>query len=315
MNFKIDFFGKRKLFVIITIVYVVIAIACNFVPFFGPTLDIMFKGGAISSFSYDGEMEQSTLDKTVTEVFKDSVEIQFKEDKANNIKSFDVTYGGKTITPDQEKEIEIKLAETFADNNVKMMQHISVSAQMGRDFLIKAIIAIVIASLVLLVYVGFRFRKIGGIAAGAMSIVAVLHDVFIAYTVFVVCNFTINDNFIAVVLTILGFGLNDTVVIYDRVRENRKLMGPKTTVEDLVNNSLNQTLTRTTFISLVTILSIAVVCVVALIYDIQSIQTFAFPMMITLIASVYSTNCLALPLWASIQKKREQKLLAAKRAK
>jgi len=312
MKFNIDFYGKRKLFVIIALIICGIGFACNFVPFFGPTLDIQFKGGAITSYSYEGTLDRDELDKTISDTYGDSVEIQFKEDKANNVTSFDVEYGGKEVLPDIQTAIREKIQETYKENDIKLLQHISVSAQMGREFLIKCIIAVVLASILLLIYVGFRFRKIGGISAGSMSLLAIVHDVFIAYVVFVVCNFTINDNFIAVVLTILGFGLNDTVVIYDRVRENRRIMGPKASIESLVNNSVNQCMTRTIFISLVTIMAVGVICVVALVANISSILSFAFPMFVTLIASCYSTNCIALPLWGSLQKRKENKLIAAK---
>lgn len=91
---------------------------------------------------------------------------------------------------------------------------------MGMEFFKKCIVAVVFASVIMIVYIGFRFRKIGGASAGVVSVIALIHDVLIAYGVFVLLGFTINDNFIAVVLTILGYSINDTIVIYDRIREN-----------------------------------------------------------------------------------------------
>ena len=123
-------------------------------------------------------------------------------------------------------------------------------------------------------YVAIRFRKIGGLSAGVMAVVALIHDLIIVYFTFVIFRMPLNDNFIAVVLMILGYSLNDTIVIYDRVRENRRKSGPKTTTAELVNSSLNQCLTRTICTSITTIIAIGSVLVVSLIYGISSIISF-----------------------------------------
>jgi len=315
MKFNFDFYGSAKRFFTIAIVICVLGFACNFIPFFGPTMDIQFRGGAIATYSYTGDIDENDIEKAVEDIdgMDNNVSIQLKKDLANNLQSFDVTFDGdRDISPEEEELIEKALTEAFAESNIKLLQLISVSPQMGRDFLIKCLIAILLASAFMLVYVGIRFRKIGGVLAGATSLLALLHDTFIAYTVFVICDFTINDNFIAVVLTILGYGLNDTVVIFDRVRENRRILGPKTDMKTLLNTSVNQSLSRTTLVSLATISAIGIVCIVALVANISSILTFAFPMMIALLASVFSTNCITLPLWALLQEKRDAKLAAAK---
>ena len=122
----------------------------------------------------------------------------------------------------------------------------------------------------------------------------------------------LNDNFIAVVLMILGYSLNDTIVIYDRIRELRKKSSPKTPIGDIVNTSLNQCMVRTICTSITTIIAIGSVLVVSLIYNIDSIVSFALPMMIGLISGSYSSLCIAAPLWVmwrnhQSKKKAEEK--------
>ena len=136
-----------------------------------------------------------------------------------------------------------------------------------------------------------------------MAVVALLHDVLFVFTTFIIFRMPINDNFIAIVLTILGYSLNDTIVIYDRIRENKRLLGKKYTTGELVNLSINQSLTRTINTSVMTVLAMAVVLVVALMYNVESIVSFALPMIIGMIAGVYSSICIAGPLWVMWQER------------
>ena len=142
-----------------------------------------------------------------------------------------------------------------------------------------------------------------------MAVVALLHDVLMVYFTFVIFRFPIDDNFIAVVLTILGYSLNDTIVVYDRVRENRKIMGPKVEYELLMDTSINQTLTRSIYTSVCTFLAVTVVFIVGSVYGLSSVTTFALPMMIGIVTGCYSSVCLAGPMYVSWQnhklKKRE----------
>ena len=178
---------------------------------------------------------------------------------------------------------------------------------MGRDFFFKCLLSVLVAALLLIVYIAFRFKKIGGASAGAMAIIALLHDVTMVYFTFVIFRMPINDNFIAVVLTILGYSLNDTIIIYDRIRENRKLMGPKADYGTLVDTSINQTLTRSLYTAACTFAAIAVVYIVSVMYNLDSVQTFALPMMVGIITGCYSSICIAGPLYVMWQKHKQQK--------
>ena len=122
----------------------------------------------------------------------------------------------------------------------------------------------------------------------------------------------INDNFIAVILTILGYSLNNTIIIYDRIRENRRTLGPKAKTSDLVNLSINQTLTRSIYTSLCTFVAIACVYVVGMAYGLSSVTTFALPMMVGVLVGCYSSVCITGPLYVMWRNHKDKAATEAK---
>ena len=173
------------------------------------------------------------------------------------------------------------------------------------------IVAVIFASVIMVVYIGFRYRKIGGASAGIVAVIALLHDILISFGIFVLLGFPINDNFIAVVLTILGYSINDTIVIYDRIRENKRTQGDKMPLGELVNMSSNQCMRRTGFTSLTTAMALLCICVVAVLMNVSSILTFAEPMMGGVISGLYSSVFLSGSLWTLWQEKKAAKAKAA----
>ncbi len=205
-----------------------------------------------------------------------------------------------------EEALEIK----YPNVDFKISSVSSVDPVMGKEFFGKCLVAMLVASLFMILYVAFRFRKIGGVSAGLTAIVAVVNDCFVAFTAFVVFGFPIDDNFVAVILTIIGYTLNSTIVIYDRVRENKKKLGPKVPVAQLVNRSINETLARTIYTNLTFLMSVLAVVVVAVIFGINSILSFAVPMLFGIISGCYSSLFISNILWVMWQEKK-----AAKKAK
>ncbi len=136
-----------------------------------------------------------------------------------------------------------------------------------------------------------------GPSAGVMALVALFHDVIICFFVFVVLRIPLNESLVAVVLSILGFSINDTIVIYDRIRENERLHKGKLPLPDLVDKSINQSLPRSINTSVAAAGAVAIAYVFALVYNIDSIKEFALPMLIGLIAGTYSSITIAGPLW------------------
>ena len=215
--------------------------------------------------------------------------------------------GNQSISLDKQKEITQALEDNFPENQFAQSESSSVDPTMGGQFLLKCLVAVGIAAVLMVVYVAFRFKKIGGWSAGVFALVALLLDVSNVYFTFIICRLPIDSNFIAVALMILGYSLNDTIVIYDRVRENRRLSSPKTDIGDIVNKSINQNLSRTINTSITTFAAITVVFIVSLIFDLPSVTSFALPMMVGIVSGCYTTNCIVGPLWVMWKKRGKKK--------
>lgn len=298
-KYNIDFVGNRKIYFSISLGIILIGLIFNFI--FGTELDIQFTGGAIAKYSYTGDIEENQLKDIIQKSTDEIVSVQISKDMTSssedkNIVSVEFS-GNNEISLDQQKELTNSLTDTFPDNKIEQLEVSSVDPSMGKTFFLKCMTAIGIASLLMVLYVAFRFRKISGFSAGVMALVALLHDVVMIYFTFIIFRMPLDDSFIAVVLMILGYSLNDTIVIYDRIRENKKLMSKKTPLRDLVNFSINQTFGRTLNTSISTLIAIVTVLVVALVFNLSSVVSFALPMVIGIISGCYSSICIASPLW------------------
>lgn len=301
-----DFVGKRKIFFGISLAIICIGIICNFV--FGTTMDIQFTGGSMIKYSYSGKLDDSKLKKLVQEKTPDDV-VTFSDSKdlVNNKNILTVQFSGTTtISTDLQKSITTSIQQAFPKNDFKLEQSSSVDATMGVSFLWKCIVAVLIAGVLMVLYVTLRFKKIGGLSAGVMGLVALFHDVAIIYFFYVIFRMPIDSSFMAVALMILGYSLNDTVVVYDRVREERKNLGYKADIADVFNLAATKVMRRTIITSITTITAVVIVYVVAFIYNLDSVKAFALPMIVGLVSGCYSSLCIAGPLWV-MWKKRGKK--------
>jgi preprotein translocase SecF subunit len=236
----------------------------------------------------------------------EAVSIQSTTDAITGSKNFILTLAAsRGLNADQQLMLSETLSEAFPDNQVDAVSINVVDPVIGREFLLKSLLAVGFASVLMIVYVGLRFKKISGWSAGVMAVVALIHDVLIVFAVFIVFRIPLNDNFIAVVLTILGYSLNDTIVIYDRVRENKRIYGQKLSTAELMNKSINQSFTRTLATTVTTVTALLTVSLVALFYNVSSILSFSFPMVAGMLSGVYSSLGIAGPLWVLWQQRRE----------
>lgn len=304
-TFNIDFIGKRKIFFTISIVLVAFSILSTFI--FGVDLDIQFKGGTIITYVYDGDLDCDSFVNDAKEILggigvKYTTGVDFSSGKSNIQLSLTSTSG---LSSDKQFELTNALTEKYAENNIDLIESSDVSPSSGREFFLKCIVAVILSSIVLIIYIAIRFKKIGGWLAGICAIIALLHDCIIVYGTFIVCGMPINANFMAVVLTILGYSINNTIVIYDRIRENSKLYGKKMTREENVNLSINQSLTRSINTSLTTVVAMLAVTIVAAVYGVTSIISFSLPVMVGMIAGTYSSVCLVSVLWSYFEGKKD----------
>lgn len=309
-NKLVRFTKFSKVFFGISLGIILIGIICNFV--FGTQLDIQFRGGSYIKYSYVGDVDTDKLKDVIQTNTKQEVTMSISSDILSNSKKGDAYTirvefaGSKAISTNEQKKLTQTVQKAFPDNNFKVLEASAIESSMGSKFLLKCLTAVAIASILMVLYVTIRFRKIGGLSAGVMALVALFHDVAMIYFMYVIFQMPIDSNFIAVVLMILGYSLNDTIVIYDRVREERRNFGAKEDIGYVFDYSATKVLRRTIFTSLTTLMAIGTVLVVSMIFNISSVTSFALPMMIGVISGCYSSVCIAGPLWVMWQKHKKK---------
>ena len=293
----IDFVGRRKVF--LTFSSCLMAAIVLFAVVFGVRLDTEVTGGARLTLSDEGQPDLAAVEQTAEEALGSTgLTLQTGENVATGEATLKISLpGSDTVTTEQVAGLLDALAESSPDNHFAQLSLSNVSPAMGARFLQKSLVAVVFALALILVYIAIRFKNIGGVTGGAMAILALVNDAMVIFGTFVVLRAALDGNFIAALLTILGYSVNDTVVIYDRIRENRKLMGKKTPFGELVNTSLNQSLRRTLMTSVTTVSALAVMCVVSVLYGLDSIFTFAFPLAMGMISGVYTSLCVSTSAW------------------
>ncbi|MEG0614850.1 MAG: protein translocase subunit SecF [Oscillospiraceae bacterium] len=293
---NIDFVGKKKIFFTISLILIGISLLCAMI--FGVKIAIEFKGGTLINYSYEGTLDTKLIKEKVEEQIGEDVIITEGQDFNNNTNTIQISFAkDKGLTADKQFELTKKLQADYAANSFQLISSSDVSPSSGREFFDKCWVAVAFASILLVLYIAWRFKKIGGWSAGVMAVVALIHDVALVFGTFVIFRIPIDANFMAVVLTILGYSINDTIVIYDRIRENKKLLGKNISRADLVNKSINQSLSRSINTSICTVSSMIIVSIVAVIFHVDSILSFSFPLIIGITAGAYSTICIAGPLW------------------
>ena len=302
----INFVGNRKKYYAFSGVLIAVVVLFSFV--FGVKMDVEFKGGTMLTLGYQNEIALEAVETTIeTATGQTDLTLQTGTDIAGN-QTLTVTMpGSDNMTTEEVGALLTTLNEQYPDNAFDENEINNVNPTIGKEFLLKSVVAVVTACLLILVYVAYRFRKVGGLEGGATAIVALLHDLIIVYGVFVLLRIPLNGNFIAAMLTILGYSINDTVVIYDRIRENSALYGKRQMSRgELVNLSINQSFGRSLMTSITTCVALGVVCVVSIVFKLESIFTFALPLLFGMISGVYSTVCIASQLWLDWQQRKKQ---------
>lgn len=294
-----DFYGNRKKFFVLSSVLMVLVLAGCFI--FGVKISIEFKGGTLATYGYSGSISENDVASVAKDYLGTSVKVQTGETFTGERQTtFTISFSmKKAFDASMQDELLGKLKEKFPDANIESLETNDVAATSGRTFLAKCLVAAAFAAIVLILYIAWRFKRISGWSAGAFAVVALVHDLIVVFGTFVICGFEIDSSFMAVILTILGYSVNDTIVIYDRIRENQTLLPPETKLPHLVNISLSQTMKRTIRTSITTIAAMLIVTVFAVFRNIPSIQHFSIPMTVGMISGCYSSLCLAPMLWTS----------------
>ena len=303
----VDFVTLRKRFLTVSSCLMAAIVLCAVV--FGVRLDTEFTGGAMITLRYEDSFVLSDVQATAAEALgSKDLTLQTGENVATGEQTLKISMPGtETVTTDEVQTLLDSLNEQYPENAFAQLSLSNVSAAMGTKFLQKSLVAVVFALAVILLYIAFRFKNIGGLTGGMMAVLALLNDLMVVFGTFVLLRTPLDGNFIAAMLTILGYSINDTVVVYDRIRENRSLMGKKATFEELVNQSVNQSARRTIITTVTTVMALAVMCIISKLYGLDSIFTFAFPLTMGMLSGVYTSLCVSTSAWVLWTERKQKK--------
>ncbi len=299
----INFYKNRKWFYLISLCLMIVGIIALVIN--GVDLDIQFSGGTKIAYSYNGDVVASDVEAIASSVIGKSCIAQTQsavDSESNNRKTVVINVGGtSSLTPDQLDQLTSKLTEKYSDNDIKLYETQSVEPYIGKRFFTRGLTAMAIAMVLIVLYVTIRFKIISGFSAALTALLALIHDLAIIFFTFVIFGIPINDGFVAVILTILGYSVNDTIVIYDKIRTNKRLYSGKMSIEEIANTSINQCVRRTVNTSLMAVSAIALVFIFSLVSGLTSVSNFALPLMVGIISGCYSSITLPGTLWVTWQ--------------
>ncbi len=288
----IDFVGKRKVFFAISLVMILLAPVGMgiFSAKDGKALNysLDFMGGTSTNVTFNENLTLKEIDSQVKPVFKEvtgDADIQASKVAGGN----EVVFKTRSLTLEEREELNTKLVEKFGVDEEKItVESISstISSEMRRD----AFVAVVVSTICMLIYIWFRFKDI---RFASSAVLALVHDVLVVLAFYALARISVGSTFIACMLTIVGYSINATIVIFDRIRENMHGMGKNTDLADVVNMSITQTLTRSIYTSFTTFITIFVLFVLG----VPAIREFALPIMAGIICGAYSSVCITGPLW------------------
>lgn len=285
--------GNKKIFFIISILLVVVSAASLLIQ--GFNLDTDFAGGMAVTFGLEKNFEVKDIEALVSEALGINQKASSVQASDNNEVIIKFGYDNSLKTDDERtafsnekiNAITTKLGETYGTVEVKNKDVVSPST--GKELARSAVWMSILAALAILIYVTFRFEFVSGVCA----VVALVHDVLILCGIYSICRIAIDTNFIAAVLTVLGYSINATIVIFDRIRENTR-HAKKQTYSEIANISINQTLSRSINTTVTTLLTIGMVYILG----VTSIKGFALPIIIGIAIGTYSSICIAGNIWA-----------------
>ncbi len=247
-----------------------------------------FKGGTSTNVTFNDNLTLAEIDSEVVPVVSDIIgggAIQTQKVQGSN----EVIIKTKTLTVEQREAVNQALADKFAIDTEKITAE-TISSTISSEMRSDAILAVIIATICMLIYIWFRFSDV---RFAASSVIALVHDVLVVLAFYAVVKVSVGSTFIACMLTIVGYSINATIVIFDRIRENMTTVSRKEDLQEVVNKSINQTLSRSIFTSLTTFVMVAALYVLG----VTSIREFALPIMVGIICGTYSSVCLTGAMW------------------
>lgn len=297
----IHFVENKVKFFVISGALIVACVVCLFINKAGRcngnilNYGLDFSGGTTFDITFNKDQKiDSDMKKDIESVFS-------KESGSNDVVISEIAGSNglsvKTVELSEKKRDALtkSLVKTYSVEE-KNIQYQNISASVSDEMKTDAIVAVVIAAICMLIYIWFRFKDI--VFAGS-AVLALLHDAVVVLLVYAVSKISVGNTFIACMLTIVGYSINATIVIFDRIRENLGAMTKKDDLEQLVNRSISQTLSRSIFTSLTTFFMVAALFVLG----VSSIREFALPLMVGIVCGTYSSVCITGALWYVLRTK------------
>ncbi len=282
--------GKKKIW--FSISGIVMAIGLVFLFMNGLNYGIDFQGGTKITININKDFKKSDVDVIVDKYAKE----RYSTKKANEDKEIEIIVQEGILNDEQINSLVNEIQEKYSLEKTSLIGTENIGATVGKELKQKAIIGLVLSALGILIYVTIRFEFNFAVAA----IIALTHDVILTVLFYSVFGIQVNTPFIAAILTIAGYSINDTIVIFDRIRENQK-KNRRQSPEEVANESVVQTLSRsinTTITTLITIVSVYIF--------VPSIREFSLPLIVGIVTGAYSSIFIASPIWV-IMKKRKGK--------
>ena len=295
---SINFLGKRKVFFGISIAMIVagfVFLGVNSATT-GKALNysLDFVGGTSTNVTFNEDMPLEDIDANVVPVFEEitgDANVQVQKVAGTN----QVIFKTRSLEIEERQALTDALVANF-DVNDELITAETISSTISSEMKNDAVIAVVIAAVCMLLYIWFRFKDI---RFATSAVAALIHDVLVVLTFYAAAKVSVGSTFIACMLTIVGYSINATIVIFDRIRENLEVMGKKDSLEELVNKSISQTLSRSIFTSLTTFIMVAALFVLG----VSSIREFALPLMVGIVCGTYSSVCITGALWYVLRTK------------
>ncbi len=256
-----------------------------------------FTGGTSTTVTFEEEYTLQRAETEVIPVITEAVGISAAEIQIQTVEGTNqVIFKTSELTEENSEKLDAALKSNFAITDIGSQSISStISGEMQKD----AIVAIVISSILMLIYIAFRFSDV---KFGASAVLALLHDVMIVFAIYSIGQLSVGNTFIACMLTIVGYSINATIIIFDRIRENMKLM-TKSSLDEIVNTSVTQTFTRSIYTSLTTFIMVFVLYIMG----VASLKEFTFTLMAGIVFGAYSSVCITGPLWLLLKKKFTKK--------
>ena len=254
----------------------------------GFVLGIDFAGGSELVMDIHTKVDKSEVSK----VFKDALGFEPASVQPSLINQTEVTVKSATLSQDDVEKVWDAFKEKYKLDDADRLSLNNVSPTIGKELSKGAIVAAIVAIILMLIYISMRFEFLSGVAA----IIALIHNVLILLSAYIILRMPLDTTFIAAILTVIGYSINDTIVIFDRTRENVKF-SKRESFAELSNRSVNQSLTRTINTSITTLITI----ILLYFLGVNAIKNFALALIIGVICGTYSSICIATPIWVMLR--------------